>query len=312
MGPELAQVLRGLALNRRPGWNFPGNFLDLSFDEVASEGGRVSLEPGPHCTDGEGQVDLGALAILADIGMATAMRPQVGLATRMATVAMSLSLTGAPRIGRLEAVGKFDGFVVGGSGRQGFTRGEIFAAGTLVATASGSFMALGDREGTAPLPLRRRQDEPQVPGLSEAELTDEERAVYCRAQAALRTGEGGSFIERFWGFLPRRGDPDERCAADAICDFTNGLHVGNRVGHTQGGITFALAATTAMAALDSEWQLVGTNAWYVAPGTGAHLRCEASVVHRGTLTAVVRSRIADSQGRTVLEAVTQHSRRQGP
>jgi acyl-coenzyme A thioesterase PaaI-like protein len=312
MGPELAQVLKGLALNRRPGWNFPGNFLDLSFDDIAADGGRVSLQPGPHCIDGDGQVDLGALAILADIGMATAMRPQVGLATRMATVAMSLSLTGAPRTGRLEAVGKFDGFVVGGSGSQGLTRGEIFSEGTLVATGAAIFVALGSREGMAPLPLRRRQDELHMPALTEAELTEAERAVYSRAQAALRAGEGGSFIERFWGFLPRRGDPDERGGADATCDFTNGLHVGNRVGHTQGGVTFALAATTAMAALDSEWQLVGTNAWFVAPGTGEQLRCESSVVHRGTLTAVVRSRIADGQGRAVLEAVTQHSRRQSP
>jgi uncharacterized protein (TIGR00369 family) len=91
-------------------------------------------------------------------------------------------------------------------------------------------------------------------------------------------------------------------------EFANGLHVGNRVGHTQGGLTFALAATAAGVALDPEWHLVGISAWYVSPGTGATLRAEASVVHQGSLTAVVRTRVADPEGRTVLEAVTNHSR----
>lgn len=202
MAYELTRVLRGLALNRRPGWNFPGNFLDLSFDEVGGAGARLSLEPGPHCLDGEGQVDLGTLGVFADVGMAAGMRQQVGLATRMATVAMSLSLTGALRKGRLESVGVFDGFVAGGAGRQGLARTEIFAGDTLVATGNATFAALG-------------------PG----------------------------------------------------------------------------------------WQLVATSAWYLAPGTGLMLRAEANVVHRGGLTAVVRSRILDGQGRTVLEALTQHSRR---
>lgn len=168
-------------------------------------------------------------------------------------------------------------------------------------------MALGNREGSAPLPMRRR-DAVKVEPLRESELNEEERAVFARAQAAMREGEGGSFIERFWGLLPRR---EEGAPVDARCDFPNGMHVGNRVGHAQGGLTFALASTTAIAALGRDWQLVGTSAWYLAPGTGAMLRAQANVVHRGSLTAVVRSRILDGQGRTVLEALTQHSRKGG-
>lgn len=305
MAYELTRVLRGLALNRRPGWNFPGNFLDLSFDEVGGAGARLSLEPGPHCLDGEGQVDLGTLGVFADVGMAAGMRQQVGLATRMATVAMSLSLTGAPRKGRLESVGVFDGFVAGGAGRQGLARTEIFAGDTLVATGSATFAALGSGEGSAPLPMRRRESV-QVEPLRESELNDEERVVFARAQAAMQGGEGDSFIERFWGLAPRR---EERGDVDASCEFPNGLHVGNRVGHAQGGLTFALASRTAIAALGPGWQLVATSAWYLAPGTGLMLRAEANVVHRGGLTAVVRSRILDGRGRAVLEALTQHSRR---
>lgn len=71
---ELRQVLKGLALNRRPGWNFPGNFFELSFDEVGPDSARLSIEPGVHCLDADTQMNLGALAVLADIGMAAGMR----------------------------------------------------------------------------------------------------------------------------------------------------------------------------------------------------------------------------------------------
>jgi acyl-coenzyme A thioesterase PaaI-like protein len=300
--PELRQVLKGLALNRQPGWNFPGNFLELSFDEVGPDTARLTLAPGPHCMDADGQMDLGALGVLADIGMAATMRQQVGLATRMATVAMHLQLTGAPRIGPLQALGSFDGFVTGLAGQQGLARAEIRSHDQLVGIASGTFMALGNREGTAPLPMRRRGVDAEVPPLRVAELNEEERAVYARAQRALIDDGKTSFIERFWGFVPQReGD-------GAACDFTNGLHAGNRVGHTQGGLTFALAAYTAVTALGNEWRLVGISAWYVSPGTGPSLRSESAIVHRGSLTAVVRTRISTADGRTVLETMTQHAR----
>lgn len=299
---EIRQVLKGLALNRQPGWNFPGNFLELSFDAVTVDGARLSIEPGPHCEDRDGQVNLGALSILADIGMAASMRAAVGLATRMATVAMSLQFTGAPRNGKLEAVGRFDGFFPGTTGKQGLARAEIRAGESLVCSASGSFMALGNREGTAPLPMRRRGFDADVAPLRAAELNEEERAVLGRAEQAIEPHAKSSFIERFWGLLPQRH------GSGAVCDFANGLHVGNRVGHTQGGVTVALAATTAIAALDAGWRLLGISAWYVSPGTGSALRAEANIVHQGSLTAVVHARVCDPGGRTVLEAMTHHSR----
>lgn len=240
---------------------------------------------------------LGALGLLADVGMAASMRHEVGAAMRLATVSMAVQLTNAPRRGRLDSTGQFDGFMQGTSGRQGLTRAQIRAGGDLVATVSGTFMAID--QGTAPLRMRRRGD-PDVAPLEPADLTDEERPVYERACQSLH-GDG-AFIERFWGLTPQRGE------GSAACEFTNGLHVGNRVGHTQGGLTFALAAATGHAALGREWRLAGVSAWYVSPGTGPLLRAEASVVHAGRLTAVARSRVTDAEGRTVLEAITQHSR----
>ncbi len=304
--PELAQVLKGLALNRTPGWNFPGNFLELSFDEIGPDAARLSIEPGPHCLDGDGQMSLGAIGVLADIGMAAAMRHRVGMATRMATVAMSVQFTGAPRTGRLEARGRFDGFVQGAAGRQGLGRAEIHGDAGLVCTTTGTFMALGNRDVTAPLPMGRREDRSHVAPLAVDALNEEERAVYARAQSALAAKDEGSFIARFWGLLARRSE------GGAVCEMANGLHVGNRVAHTQGGLTFALAAVTGQAALPDAWHLVGVSAWYVSPGKGALLRAEASVVHQGSLTGVVRTRIVDGDGRTVMEAMTNHARASAP
>ena len=301
--PERRQVLRGLALNRTPGWNFPGNFMEISFDSVGGGEARVSVEPGPHLVERDGQASLGALGVLADIGMAVAVRHQVGLAARMATVSMSLQFGEARRVGRLEAAGHFDGFRAGPESRHGLARVEIRGAEGLVATGSAAFVVFDRHDGTAPLPLRRRGVDPVPEPLRPGELNEAEGEVLARADRALRARGDASFIERFWGLVPRR------TANGASCTFPNALHVGNRVGHTQGGLTFALAAVTGAAALGDPWSLVGASAWYTSPGVGPKLLARAKVVHQGTLVAVVETRITDTQGRTVLRAVTHHARR---
>ena len=102
MSPEdriRRRVLRAIALNRTPGLHFPGNFIDLSFDRVASGDTRVSYETGPHCVDAHGENDIGSLAVLADFALGTAVRADLDPATRLATVSMTLELGAAPRAG---------------------------------------------------------------------------------------------------------------------------------------------------------------------------------------------------------------------
>src|SRR6185436_20787765 len=104
------RVLRGIALNRTPGFHFPGNFLDVSFDRVGRKLVQLSIDPGPWSADASGQTDLGALAILADLALGASIRAQLSRETRVATVSLSLQFTGAPRLGRLKARGEFQGF----------------------------------------------------------------------------------------------------------------------------------------------------------------------------------------------------------
>lgn len=125
-----------------------------------------------------------------------------------------------------------------------------------------------------------------------------EPAIHRRADAALAAD--GAFIERFWGYRPHR------TSSGAECTLQNGLHIGNRVGHAQGGILLALAAATAGAALPAHWRLSGISAWYTSPGEGPTLRASSKLVHHGRLTAVVRTRIGGRNRRRVLEVVTTH------
>jgi acyl-coenzyme A thioesterase PaaI-like protein len=197
---------------------------------------------------------------------------------------------------------------------------EVTANGKLVCTGSGGFMPFLAQKLAHPMHVRTRTwRPPPLPAL--ADLTPEEAAIYALARRALKTPGERSFIENFWSYRPRA------TTTGASATMPIGPHIGNRVRHAQGGITLGLATTTAAAALETGdrprlspksggngglspvyWMLVAANAWYVGPGTGTSLRARSKVLHRGSLTAVVHTRIVNSEGRAVLECVTSHAR----
>lgn len=286
-------MLRGIALNRVPGLHFPGNFLDISFDRVARDVSRLSIQPGPWCAEADGQTDLGSLAILADLALAAGIRAQLSRETRLATVSMHLQFTGAPVTGRLEAEGEFQGFFRAAAGRLGMSRVSVAGRAGRVCYGTGTFMALPapERVKLHPVPHRNRKS-PEPRPLGEKDLDENEREILARADAALAAP--GPFIRNFWG---------------GRATLANGLHAGNRVGHAQGGILVGMAAANAAAALPESWTLSGITALYVSPGEGRRLRAGSTVVHQGRLTAVVRTQITGKNRRRVLEVVTTHAAR---
>ena len=283
------RVLRGIALNRTPGLHFPGNFLDISFDRVARDRSLLSFAPGPWCAGADGQVHLGALAILADLALAACMRARLTRATRLATVSLHLQFTGAPRTGRrLEAAGEFQAFYAQGAGTLGMSRVSMKGGAGQICYGTGSFMALKPPPGVLlhPVPHRDRKSPDPAPL---KDLDENEQRILDRADAAL--GAGGNFIENFWG------GPN----------LVNGLHAGNRVGHAQGGVLVGLAAASAAAALPAHWGLTSFSAWYVSPGEGRSLRAKSTLIHQGRLTAVVNTTVTSKDRRRVIEVVTTHS-----
>lgn len=286
------RVLRGIALNRTPGLHFPGNFLDVSFDRVARNSSRLSLAPGPWCTLADGTVDLAALAILADLGLAAPIRANLSREARLGTVSLHLQFTGVQATGRLRADGEFGGFLRKGAGRLGMSRVSVSGAQGLVCFGTGTFMALQPPKGLTlhPVPKRTRKSaEPER--ISERNLSDQEKPILARADAAL--ARRGEFIRNFWGPF------------DGV--LKNGLHAGNRVGHAQGGILIGMAAATAAFALPAGWLLSSVTAAYLSPGEGRVLHARSSVIHRGGTTAAVRTQIAGKGNRRVLEVLSTHA-----
>ncbi len=299
-----ARVLGGIARNRTPGFHFAGNFLEVSYDRVDAHATRVSLEPGEHCVDANGETSIGAIAMLADIALAASVRAALdSMTTRLATVSLHLQLTGVPMSGRAEGEGAFHGFIERAAARQGLARMSITCAGRLACFGTGAFMALAPPPGVTVHPVVAERPN-GVPNPGDMELDPEERHILAHADAALaRASPQFSFIDAFWGYEPRK------TGEGAVCVMKNGAHVGNRVGHVQGGLLVGLGATTARAALPPEWALASVTACYVSPGEGEELRAAATITHQGRETAVARTVVTGIGGRRVLEVLTTHARR---
>lgn len=302
------QVLCGITLNRVPGYHFVGNFLDVSFDHISVEDARLSMDTGPHCADADGQMNLGAFAVLADLALAATVRARADPAARLATVHMNLNFTGVPLTGRLEAAGAFQGFVRDSAGHQGLSQVIVASGGERVCFGSGAFMILKPPKGVELYRMpHRRRGEASITPLEDHELKRDELKVLHHADATLAmvAAHGGSFIRRFWGYEPHHIEGGASCAVKT------GPHIGNRVGHVQGGVLFGLAAATACAALPPNWMMTGVSAWYISPGEGRTLKARSKILHHGRLTSVVRTQITGKHNRRVLEVVTTHAHRAG-
>ena len=300
-----ARTLQAIAASRIPGFHFAGHFFGVKFGRLAAEAAQVSLEAGPQAADADGSVNAGVVAMLADIALASSVRAAIGSdSTRLATVSMHLQFTGAPLVGELEAEGAFQGFAERAAARQGLARFTIAAGGRVACFGTGAFMPLAPPPGRTMHPVTR--DFPLPPPLAEGALDANEREVLARAERAIAgVGANHAFVSRFLGYEPRReGD-------GAIARMGNGVHVGNRVGHAQGGLLVGLGAATAGAALPAGWRLAAASAWFVSPGEGAELVARSTPWHQGRDTAVVRTEIAGEGGRRTLEMVSAHARAPG-
>jgi acyl-coenzyme A thioesterase PaaI-like protein len=301
-----AQVLRGIAGNRVAGLHFPGYFMDMAWPRVASDTVQLALADGPHCRDANGAVDIAALAILADSALATTARTQIVPGARLATLHLQMQFTGAPATGDISAQARLLGFSAGGALRRSLSAATLFANGKPVCHASGDFAALDPPPGVkmAPLPWQHAQP-PQAAPLDADELEPHERAILKACDAALaKTSPHASFIQHFWGGVPRR------TADGARNRVAIGPHIGNRVGHVQGGISFGIAATCACAAAPAAMMLSNASAWYISPGRGKSLSVRSQVVHAGRTIAVVHTEIKTTGGERVLEVITHHVARQ--
>src|SRR3954468_5036617 len=255
-----AHVLRGIAGNRTPGLHFPGFFLDIQWQELAGQAARIAVADGPHCRDANGEMDVAAIAILADTALATATRLLTAPGARLATTRMQIQFTGAPATGEVTAEAKLQGFSAGAALHQSLTSGVLSANGEPLCYVSGEFVLLEPPPGVklAPLPWQQQQTDAGAP-LDERTLDAGERSILKACDAALaKSSAHASFIQHFWGGVPKR------VANGTSMRVALGPHLGNRVGHVQGGISFGMAAACACAAVPSTMMLSNVSAWYIS------------------------------------------------
>jgi acyl-coenzyme A thioesterase PaaI-like protein len=297
------RVLSALADNRVPGFSFLGHFLQLDWPTIGADSIVQTMAAEPHCRDGEGRINIGALCGMLDIGLASAPRLKIGPSARQATVQLHLQFTGYPANGPLAMEAVFEGFSAGNALRQTFSRGVVRSDGVPVCHARGAFVALPPPRGIdlGPLPWERERSGARAP-LKPGDLDPREQAVFETCNRALAScDENHAFIERFWGMMP------EPTKDGACCEVAIGPVLSNRVGDVQGGLLLGLAAATAKVAAPGHPMLSTISAWFISPGRGDSLSVHSEVLHTGRSLAVVRTQVRSAKDLLVLEAVSNHA-----
>jgi acyl-coenzyme A thioesterase PaaI-like protein len=303
----IERVRRGIAANRVPGLHFPGYFLGLHARGMDKSEAWTAIPYGPHCANTNGDMNIAAIALLADMGPGAAMRMHLPPASRMATATLQLQFTGIPVRSDLECHARFDGFFEGAAAVQGRTSGRLIADGKVVCHAVGTFATPPAPPGTKLVPVPWAAMEQLPPPLAVREMAVDEKSILKSARAALKSADAEvevkrSFIEHLWAQIasPRTGGG----AGNAV---RIGPHIGNRVGHVQGGVMVGIAAASAVAALPQNARLTGASAWYISAGMGKSLRVRSRILQQGRTIAVVRTEVIGDNQRRVLELLTSHA-----
>ncbi len=300
------KALRAIALNRTPGYSFCGNFFDFSYDSADQDHSIVHVIPEAQSVGTGGQIHTVVQAILADMGLATCLRYNIGDRHRTATVSLSLQFTGVVPNGTLIATSYSQAHLQGVQGRQGISQTRLTCGAELVAIGSAAFMILPMPEGTIlpPVPWVS-QKPPAHPPLDLESLNEKEQWILDRVRQSVSACEksGQNFLSHFLTLAPQLVE------GGAICEVENGPHIGNRVGHVQGGIILAIGMVCASAALGDEWLLSGVTATYISPGEGDIILAHAVIVHQGRMTAVLKTSVKSGSGKVALEILSTHARR---
>lgn len=295
--PRLLRVLKALRLHRRPGWQFPGHYLGLSFGAMSTEGTVMSMPSGPHLCDEAGRVSCTALSVLADVAMAGAVRELADPSKRMATLSLHLSFIDRQHAGDLVARTVQRTPTPASTPFAALTSLTLHAGDRLCCSGEASFIVLDNRRGLVPHPMPRTNHLEAAQPLEPGELTPDEAAVLEAAtRAASGDADGSAFVDRFFGLV---ATPVEDGARGRL---VAGLHVGNRVGHLQGGVLLGLVARTCEASLPQPWRLLDLSARFVAPGASDFVEARATVLRRGRQVSYVDCEVVDPQGDVVVKA----------
>jgi len=240
-----------------------------------------------------------ALATVADLAMASAVRGRLGTGMRLATATLSVHHLAAPAPGPVTA----DAVALHaqGGGHGGFASCELRdAQGSLSGLAEGWFVALPAPAGR-PLPAVpwESRDTQAVVQLCRQDLDEVESAAVTAAVAAgVRATVTGAPVSEELLNLSYTGDGGEVRTGEMAL---GPEHV-NRAGTVQGGVLYGAAARTAAQLCGSGSRVLDGHLQLLRPAEGPVLTCVVTLLRRGRRTVSCEVRLSTG---TIVVAVGQ-------
>lgn len=298
-----AHVLRSLSSNRAPGMHFPGYFLRFTKQRYETGAVEFTVEPGPHCANAQGEMNRAALLFSADMMLAAANRVHINPNVRTATLMLRVDFTGAPARGTLIASGSGTGFAPRTALPESSSQGVMICEGREVMRCSGVWVSPPAPKGMTMygLPWEGGENGDDRPLLKKNELEAAEQDVLRRVARAIREARNGDLLDALWNPVVKR------MPYGALGKLPVGMHLGNRVGHVQGGLLMSAALVSAEAAVPEHPILTGASAWYISPGQGKAVTTRSTILQSGRNIAVVRTELFNADKRRVLEVVSNHA-----
>ena len=296
-------VLRALSSNRAPGMNFAGYFLAFTPRRFKTDGVEFTVDAAPYCTNADGIVHRAALLFAADMTLAAANRVFLDPNVRTATLMLRVEFTGEPAHGPLEASGRGSGFSPHTALPESVAAGQVLCNGRVVMRMSGTWVSPHAPKGMVMhgLPWEGGLDGAQLPLLKRKDFDAAEKDLVRRVEKAMRNAHKGDLLASLWNPVVRH-TPQGASGRLPVA-----MHVGNRVGHVQGGLLINAALVTAEAAVPEHPILTGASAWYISPGQGKAISSRATVLQCGRNIALVRTELFNAGRKLVLEVISNHA-----
>jgi len=297
-----AQALRALSSNRAPGFQFAGYFLGFTCKRYQTDGVEFFLPPSPQGVEANGNFSRVAIIYVADMALAASNRVFLDPNVRTATLMLRVEFTGEPARGALEISGRGSGFSPRTALPESVCTGRVMSEGREVLRMSGTWVSPPAPKGVAMagLPWEGGGDGNTLPLLKKRELDVAEKATLRHVTRALNVTHGD--------LLATMCNPIVKCTKNgAIGKLPVGMHIGNRVGHVQGGFLVNAAIVTAEAAVPEHPITTGASSWFISPGQGKVISIRSTVLQSGRNVAVVRTELFAAGRKRVLEVISNHS-----
>ena len=296
---ERERALRILAVVRAHGARFYREYMSIRESPTQDDAYKAVLPVGTHVFGPTGFVAPGALATLADVALASSIRPHIRQRARTVTVGLTMQFISDRPTQAVHARAE----ICAVDSHMGLSQCRLTDdQGGLLALATGLFAIRPVPDAAPWLPYSRDAAiaHSSVPPLDPSELDAEERWLLEHLENSLRSdGPDGPYANYLGIEWQARG----MGRSEGIWRLRS--HVWNRVTHVHGGAMFGGLAAVALACLpdSTKVRVAEQHVQFVRPGQGEALHVKANVVRQGARLTSVQSAVTDKNGEVVANAL---------